>query len=391
MDRAGEVKKKVVILEKYSPFHTAITGRSVRSLADFLFNAGIEVQTVSIDASYKGVKGSKMKLPYRVRELIGLYSGKNKPVRLFAGLLDGFRMVTYACMIKADVQIVLTNPPLLNMWAVLFKPFLRGRLVFWTMDLYPDAFYSARLVSEKNLLFRFVQSIVYGHAPDFMIVLGGQQYRYLSDKYKQEIPHVVLPCGINFIGKKGVIPWWREKYKDKIILCYAGNLGEAHDNRFLMELMGQLDPKKFMLLLVLYGVKAKEVLEMAKSRSGVEIVDYVTSNDLSYVDINIASLLSTWNNVCVPSKVVSAICAGTPVLYNASEDSEGYKMFLEALWLIPDDSDYHCMVSRFYKELSRETIDRKKQAALKYARQLSLVQDNAFQNILDYCKSDVKI
>lgn len=384
------MKKKVVILEKYSPFHTAITGRSVRSLADFLFNAGIEVQTISIDASYKGVKGSKMELPYRVKELMGLYNGNNKPLRLLAGLLDGFRMVIYACTIKADVQIVLTNPPLINMWAVLFKPFLRGRLVFWTMDLYPDAFYSARLVNEKNLLFRFVQSIVYEHTPDFMIVLGGQQYRYLSDKYKKEIPHVVFPCGINSIGKKGAVPWWREKYKDKIILCYAGNLGEAHDNRFLIELMEQLDPKRFMLLLALYGAKAKVVLEMAKSQSGVEIVDYVTSNDLSYIDINIASLLSTWNNVCVPSKVVSAICAGTPVLYNASEDSEGYKMFSEALWLIPDDSDYHCMVSHFYKELNLETIDRKKQAALEYARQLLLVQDNAFQKILDYCKSDMK-
>lgn len=383
------MKKKVVILEKYSPFHTAITGRSVRSLADFLFNAGIEVQTISIDASYKGVKGSKMELPYRVKELMGLYNGNNKLLRLLAGLLDGFRMVIYACTIKADVQIVLTNPPLINMWAVLFKPFLRGRLVFWTMDLYPDAFCSARLVNEKNLLFRFVQSIVYEHTPDFMIVLGGQQYRYLSDKYKKEIPHVVFPCGINSIGKKGAVPWWREKYKDKIILCYAGNLGEAHDNRFLMELMEQLDPKRFMLLLALYGAKAKVVLEMAKSRSGVEIVDYVTSNDLSYIDINIASLLSTWNNVCVPSKVVSAICAGTPVLYNASEDSEGYKMFSEALWLIPDDSDYHCMVSHFYKELNLETIDRKKQAALEYARQLLLVQDNAFQKILDYCKSDM--
>lgn len=255
------------------------------------------------------------------------------------------------------------------------------------MDLYPDAFYSAKLVSRKNPLFQLTHRIVYHHASDFMIALGEQQYRYLSDRYKQEIPHTILPCGINAFETSGKQPWWREKYNDKIILCYAGNLGEAHDSRFLMELIDQLMPERFVMLLALYGAKAKEVLEMAKSRSGVEIVDYVTTNDLSHIDINVGSLLSTWNNVCVPSKVVSAICAGTPVLYNASQDSEGYKMFSDALWLIPDDSDYHNMVSSFYRGLTLDAMDRKKQAAQKHAKRLLSIKNYAFQDILSYCKS----
>lgn len=374
--------KKVDIIEKFSPRHPSIAGRSVRLMADLLYSNGLEVHTFSINAVYKGQVADNIRLPYPVTELKAIYNGNNKICRLLVSLLDGFRLIFNACRnTDADVRIVLTNPSLINFWAAVFKRFSRSRWIFWTMDLYPDAFCSAGLVKSQNPLFRIIHHWVYQTAPDYMISLGERQYAYLKKKYEIEIPHTILPAGINPMKQ---VSGWKERNKDKIVMCYAGNLGEAHDVIFLLQLIDQLDSERFIMLLALYGSKANWLLERVKSRAGVIIVDHV---ELEQVDINVASLLPCWNHVCVPSKVVSAICAGTPVLYNASEYSEGYCMFPDAVWLIPGADDYSLSIIDFYRSVTREMIDRKKQAAIKYAQQLVIQQENAFLEIVQYCKN----
>ncbi|WP_075556927.1 glycosyltransferase family protein [Parabacteroides timonensis] len=377
--------RKIDIIEKFSPRHPSIAGRSVKLMADILHSNGLDVHTFSIDAVYKGQVAEKIRLPYPVTELKAIYNGNNKILRLLVGLLDGFRLVFSACrMTDADVRIVLTNPSLINFWAALFKYFSRSRWVFWTMDLYPDAFCSAGLVKSTNPLFRIIHHWVYQTAPDYMIALGERQYAYLKEKYKKEIPHTVLPAGVNIMKQVKEMPDWKEGNKDKITMCYAGNLGEAHDALFLFQLIDRMDPEKFMILLALYGSKANWLLEKVRFKQGVVIVNHV---ELEFIDINIASLLPCWNHVCVPSKVVSAICAGTSVLYNASEYSEGYCMFPKALWLISETDDYERSIVDFYHSVTREIIDTKKQAAREYARQLVVMQENAFQEIIQYCKN----
>ena len=385
MDKKREARK-IDIINKYGPRHSSITGKSVRILANFLYANGQEVHTFSIDAVYRGQAANPIQLPYPVHELRPVYEGNNKLIRLLVSLLDGFRLIFSSCMRSdVDIRIFLTDPPLINFWATFFKPFSRSRWVFWTMDLYPDAFCSAKLVDSGNPLFRIIHHFVYRHTPDFMIALGEQQYDYLKSSYGKEIPHTVLPCGINPMKQAKIVPWWKEKYRDKIIMCYAGNLGEAHDDLFLIRLIELLDPEKFVMILALYGAKAENVLQRIGTISGIILTDYVSAEELAFADINVASLLPCWDHVCVPSKVVSAICAGCPVLYNASERSEGYYMFPEAIWLIGKSENYDQAIQTFYQSVDRETIDRKKQAALNYASRLATMQENAFRDIIQYC------
>lgn len=366
------MQKRVVIINKYGALHPSATGRPVRNLADFLWSNGVEVIVLSIHAPYKGqVSRQQEKLPYRVIELPDFYNGTNKLLRLLGNLVDGFRLITYSMWLpRHQLKVVLTDPSLINAWAVLFRPFYRSRLAFWTMDLYPEAFASARLVSYNNLIYRMISSFVYRHVPDFLITLGEQQYRYLCRQYKRSfIPHIVLPCGI-CPKEEAEEPFWRKDNRDKIIFCYAGNIGEAHNDRFLIELIKQLNPEKHLILLRLYGAKAQKVLDEVKDFRSVIQLDYIASAEMQYVDICVATLLPAWNHICVPSKVVSAICAGSPVLYNATEESEGACMFPEAVWLVPDSDTLSDALSRFLKELTTDRIGQKRQAARLYARKL---------------------
>lgn len=370
--------KRVVIVNKFGARHPSITGSSSRDMADYLSAKGMDVVVVSIHAPYKGkVANREVELPYRTIELPSLYNGNNKWLRLGGNLIDGMRLILRSMALpRHDVKIVMTDPSLINAWAILFRPFYRSRLAFWTMDLYPDAFAAAGLVSRNNPVYRLLSAFVYGSMPEFLIALGEQQYRYLCRQYKTaHIPHFILPCGI-YENQPAEVPVWRTKHEGKIVFCYAGNIGEAHNAGFLVELIKRLDPDKHVIVLCLYGAKASWVWERIENKAVVERVDFVSRGELQYADINVASLLPAWNHVCVPSKVVSAICAGTPVLYNANEESEGACMFPEAVWLIPDSDTMPDAITRFLDELTTDMIVQKRQAARLYARRLMEMEKN---------------
>ena len=378
------MRKRVVIINKYGALHPSATGRPVRKLADYLWENGVDVIVLSIHAPYKGeVSQLHEKLPYRTIELPDFYSGTNKWYRLLGNLIDGFRLIFFSMLLPHhQLKVVLTDPSLINAWAVLFRPLFRSKLAFWTMDLYPEAFVSAGLVSLQNLVYRMISSFVYHHAPDLLIALGEQQYHYLCRQYKLSfIPHIVLPCGV-CRKEKATEPSWRKTNRDKIIFCYAGNIGEAHNDVFLLELIQQLDPDKHLILLRLYGAKAQHVLDEVASFNSVLILDYIAPAEVQYVDICVASLLSAWNHVCVPSKVVSAICNGQPVLYNADEESEGACMFPEATWLLPDSKDLSKSVSFFLLGLSVEDIALKRKAAERYSQELIRMEYTNQSNLL---------
>ncbi|KKB49224.1 glycosyltransferase family protein [Parabacteroides gordonii] len=382
------MQKKVVIINKYGALHPSATGRPVRKLADYLWENGVDVIVLSIHASYKGqVSQQEEKLPYQTIELPDFYSGTNKWFRLLGNLVDGFRLIAYSLLLpQHQLKVVLTDPSLINIWAILFRPFSRSKLVFWTMDLYPEAFTSAGLISCNNLIYRMIFSFVYRHVPDFLITLGEQQYRYLCRQYKRPfIPHIVLPCGV-CQKEEAPEPSWRQANRNKIIFCYAGNIGEAHNDAFLLELIRQLDPEKHLILLRLYGAKAKLVLKEANAFESVILLDYISSAEMRYVDICVASLLSMWNHVCVPSKVVSAICCGLPVLYNADEKSEGACMFPDAIWLLPNSENQLESVSAFLSTLSVDDISEKKEAAGKYAQKLISERYSSYSTFLRIIK-----
>ncbi|WP_347396236.1 hypothetical protein [Parabacteroides leei] len=190
MDRTREIKKRVTILNKFGATHPSITGKSAKLLADFLYRNGLDVRVVSIKATYKGKEGDDhLSLPFRSVELKGLYNGCNKYIRLLINLIDGFRLVATSLMGKRDdIKIVMTDPSMINMWAILLKPFYHSKLIFWTMDLYPDAFCSAGLIQSGNFIYRLLSSAIYRFSPDYLITLGTCQYRYLSEKYNKDIP-----------------------------------------------------------------------------------------------------------------------------------------------------------------------------------------------------------
>lgn len=373
--------QKVVIINKFGPSSKSITGRSARSLADYLISAGHKVSFISLDAEYKmkkrveenDFKGESIKLK-------SLYNG-NKPIlRLIFSLLDGLRLIRRSNQQNFDHRIIMTDPPLLYFWASFFKK--KGRSeVYWTMDLYPEAFVSGNYISSSNFIYKFILNKVYSHKPDILITLGVNQGLYLDKKFGLQIPKIVLPCGIIDFKLDKTLPTWKKENPNKIIFGYGGNISEAHDANFLITFINCLDSNLHRIVLSLYGSKKNVVLNSIKNSTVVIYVDNISYSDQHYIDVNLASLLPVWDNVCVPSKAVTAICCQSSLLINSSNVSEAWNMFSDSSWLVEYGSNYTESIKKFLRSLNHNEIEKRRSVSVLIAEKMLALESYAYNEL----------
>jgi colanic acid biosynthesis glycosyl transferase WcaI len=105
-----------------------------------------------------------------------------------------------------------------------------------------------------------------------------------------------------------------------IRLMYAGTLGRKHNPLLLLELLDSVRARGLdaMLVVVSEGVGADDLAEAANGRSDVRILGYQSAEDLSNVlasaDVMVALLEPDAAQFSVPSKVLSYLSAGRPII-----------------------------------------------------------------------------
>lgn len=376
---------KVLFINKFGPSSNAITGKTANELATFLVNNGVEVEFLSIKSIYRAtVEEEARSIPYRDKKIGGIYDGDNGILRLLFSLLDGFRLLVSSLGIKKDIVIVMTEPPLLFFWFQLFRWTYKAKLVYWTMDVYPEAFVSSHLTTIKNIGYKFFSKIVYSKPPDFVIALGDEQRKFLANKFKTLPAFTIMPCGIvardRYAGRKS--------QTEKIIFGYSGNLGSAHDPEFLLEIIHQLDPENHHIILSLYGTKASIITDQIPPSDKVSYRKSLTYDEIATIDINIASLLPEWNHVCVPSKAVSAICCSSPLLLNAESETDNWVMLQKGGWRIEPSSDYKTQIRQFLQTITPEDIQRKREEAYLLSLQLNNELKQSYQDVLNFVMTE---
>jgi hypothetical protein len=377
-------EKKIVvnIVNRNYPPSKGITGESAAELAKYFCETGFRVNIIHIDAPYSGGGNEFVPIAY-VHKVKTFYNGKNKYVRLLANLLEGYLLFRKSKKVSCDVTICMTDPPLLNMWASLL---LRKRKwILWAMDLYPEAFLSGKLVSSTNFLYKKINTWTKKGIPQHIISLGPIQAEYLQKSYSNRVTNFsCLPCGVYGTKNKVVsdIPKWATD-THKIYLGYCGNLGEAHSLEFLFSIIDNFNADRFKLILAAYGSKALLLKKYAAGKRGVEIVDSIKRSHLRFIDIHLASLSKKWTNICVPSKTVSSVCAGSTFLYYGDKYSDNWFLLQEAGWLIPCDNNVKEGVKTFFSTFQIGELERKKEAAQKIATKLNIEKEKTFQEIVN--------
>jgi hypothetical protein len=334
---------RVAVVNRFYPPDNAITGVSAAELVAILAERlpQAEFRVFASAARYAGVVDSRNTGPARVERIATNGSHGGPLRRLGTSLVEG-RALARRALSWADTVISLTDPPLLGYWIgrEIGRQRRPVRWLEWTMDLYPEAFQAAGLVGEHNPAYRHVITSLRRHQPDAYLCLGEAQADAVKVWRRTVSPRFVLPCGIvnGAEAMASVPPAWRRN-DDRVILAYAGNVGWAHCPELLEALVEAADPDQFLFVFALYGSHAERIKARLAHYRNIVWADHLSHAELAHADVHVASLLPEWTHVCVPSKAVSTVCLGRPLLFAGDPSGDTAGLLADAAWVIDTASD----------------------------------------------------
>ena len=374
---------RCIILNRNYPPNAGVTGYSVAELAAYLHDQGVEVHIITVGGNYSGgVRYRNMIQTAKIHRVRNIYDGKNKIFRLVASLIEGRNMAKKAVSLGISPVITLTDPPLLSYWVAKVCRKRQIPWIYWTMDIYPEAFVAAGLAKVDGILYRHFKKELLRSAPKFLISLGAQQAEYLQNDTWHMIPTAILPCGVDRIERVKAPPEWVPP-SDKITYCYIGNLGQAHDPCFVEAVIAAMDPEKHHFILSVYGIHAPRLLSYVAGLQHVTVVDSVDRTEFGWIDVHLASLELVWDHVCVPSKAVSAVCAGSCLLLCSSERGDNWHLLQEASWRIEPGERMSDNVVRIIDTTTPSLIAEKRTNAVACAHRLVDMKTAAMADIRD--------
>lgn len=379
LENEKELNQCVIVNRNYPP-RAGMTGSSANELAGYLESRGVRVSIVTQKANYSGGGIENKKVHGTIFLLRSFYNGKNKLIRLLSSLVEGWFLYRKAISLNIPTIICMTDPPLLNLW---FSISLRRNSffwIYWSMDLYPDAFASNGLVSRNNIFYQLIYKSLRRKIPDGLISLGSNQSKFIAEKTGVISHQVILPAGIQNFEQNESPPFWAEN-DQKIVLGYIGNIGEAHNHQFILSAINSIDPDRHKLILSIYGSKADKILEYASDRPGVIVCSHIMPGDLGFIDLQMVSLLPEWDNVCVPSKAFTAISAGSALVLNCSVENDIWSLLKEASWHLPVGLESEENFKSLLNGITPESIDEKKQKSKDISNRMEETKSKGFDEV----------
>ena len=266
---------------------------------------------------------------YKIKIFKGVkYRRKFFIVRLLTWTIYTLQLFIQLIIFKKRYEkiLVVSNPPITQFVVGLFGiPF--SILVY---DLYPNVLSKLKI---PNLAFRFIEKIwnffnskVYDRA-QYIFTLSDEMSKELSiyfdskNSWKKKVKTILPWVNKNLLKNKKLNSKSLTKFKkDNIfVITYAGNLGLTHPIEYLIQGIKNLD-NKVKVLIIGDGPKKSSIYKLAKSQENniysffghmksKKMLDTISSSDLAVValDHDVA-------NASLPSKTLTYLYAGTPIL-----------------------------------------------------------------------------
>lgn len=278
---------------------------------------------------------------------------------------------------SSDIILVVTNPPLLPLMALLLKYVKGAQFILLVHDVYPEVLAVSGIAHPKTWIYRIFQwinKIVYRNACR-IVTLG----RDMSQIVYNKIPN-------KFIDKVICIPNWAEteiiypieksfnpllrqlNLLDKFVVLYAGNMGRTHDLQILISAAEILASEKsnFHFLFVGSGARKKWLENYIEDNhlDNVTVLSYFPYSEkntvLNACDLGVISFMSGMSGVSVPSRMYNQMAAGKPILAITDRCSElAYVLEEEGIgWVVePEDLDSFVKVLRQASEFPEYCIE----------------------------------
>jgi hypothetical protein len=99
------------------------------------------------------------------------------------------------------------------------------------------------------------------------------------------------------------------------------------------------------------------------------------------------TLLPQFTHYAVPSKAVSAVTMGKPILFCGNRESDNWSMFRDSGWFIKDDEALKSEIEAFCMEITKEEIRQKATNASTYSSKLNQMVLDSYHFIGQFISS----
>jgi len=385
------------LVNRFYPPDPAPTGIEAQILAGHLVQAlpDASVTVFTTTARYRRNRSREAPITpgIRVVRLASSDLGRAPLPRLLGSLIDGYRLARQASR-SCDLVISLTDPPLLSLWLQAAARRSGCRWFEWTMDLYPELLVASGRLGAGDLFYRWLLGRSSRLRPEGRLCLGPAQQAFLERQRSYRPPTVILPTGLRSSLTFAPDPPWDAA---PVIAC-AGNYGEAHPPGALMALVEAAGTKGWRFLLALHGSQAPMLRQRLANHPAVTWRDHLGEAELMAASAHFVPLKRTATHLCVPSRALTALCLGCPVIFAGDPEADTWRLLarggVPAGWLLPEQVNGH------YRAIDLERVvasvsdpaerARCTQAARQRAREIRADYHHALTQLIGWLRSETQ-
>jgi len=345
---------KVLLLTNYFPPEVGAASHLFYNLGRILTKKGYDVTVITGFPRYNvKVLDEKYRNKFFFRETIDGISVLRVPILPFLKRTLFVRKMEYFFLPiglfvggliagKHDVAILYSPPVTIGLAAFLLKKIKKIPFIFNVQDIHPQALIDIGFLRNRPLIWtlRFIEKLNYKNAT-FVTIHSNGNKEYLAKQGVNSSKLVVVP---NWVDTELIRPLpkmnnFREKYNlgDNFVVSFAGIMGTSQDLRTVIKAAYLLrNHNKIKFFLVGDGVERPD-LEKEVNKRGLNNVIFAPMQPrekypyvLAASDVSLVTLKKNVITPVVPSKLLSIMASGRPVIASLDLNGDAPKIIYKA-------------------------------------------------------------
>ncbi|HEY0863728.1 MAG TPA: glycosyltransferase family 4 protein [Lacunisphaera sp.] len=255
---------------------------------------------------------------------------------------DAQRLLT-DLVVRGDVVVVMTDPPLLGAAVTELVVRRGGRVVHWIQDIYPEILttHLGALAALPLSPLRALRDVAW-LAACRCVTLGEDMARAVAAR---GVPAERITLASNWAPRELHTPAEPDAIAarraawgvaDKFVVAYSGNLGRVHEFTAVLDAAERLKARPDIVFLFIgTGARFAELQAAARTRGldNLRLLPPETRADLpaalAAADAQLVTLKPGFQRLVYPSKLAGVLAAGRPVLFVGPPDGEIARLLAE--------------------------------------------------------------
>ena len=325
---------KVLIINQFYPPDFAATGQLLESISNFISAKNIDVEILTTMPNYSNLKSKPLRIEKGGNLMVKRFRTLLVPRGIISKFINGilFSIKIFFSIIikknKIDLIFYTSEPPFINLTALLINKLFKISFISIIYDLYPEVIIKNKILNSGNIFIKFWEKInqyVFYNSKE-IIVLDSVMANKIQKKYHlcksniNIIPSFTNTEEIKPIPKKE--NWFAKKYnlERKFVAIYSGNQGRCHDLKTIIETAFILKNKTEISFIFIGNGYQNNFLNQKILELGLDnciSMDYLDKKDINYslnsADIAFVTINDKSNGLIAPSKIYGHLAAGTPI------------------------------------------------------------------------------